>query len=89
MKKTVPLCINKNTFSILGECTFPLLLALAMSQLDPLLEELGSEYYKGCKSARYNLRVTSIMKGPGTKTQRKEINIVLLLYEREDWEKTQ
>jgi len=74
-------------FSILLEFTFPLLLESAMSQLDPLVEELGSEYYAGCKPARYSLRVSRIMKGPGTKTQRIKINLVLLVYEKR--EKTQ
>lgn len=60
-------------FSILGEFSFPLLLVLAMSQLDLHVEELGSEYYERCKPARYNQRASRVMKNPGTKTQKKKI----------------
>ena len=59
-------------FSILSEFTFPLLLVLAVSQLDPLVEELGSEYYERCKPARFSLRASRIMKDPGIKTPKKD-----------------
>lgn len=58
-------------FSILGEFNFPLWLVLAMSQLDPLGEELGREYYERCKPGRYSLKASRITKDPGTKMQRK------------------
>lgn len=59
-------------FSALGGFTFPLLLVLTMSQLDPLVKELGSEYYERCKPVRYRLRTSRVMKDPGAKTQEKD-----------------